>query len=221
MSSSTSRASRSAVGTPHGWPSSISARVIQFRRHDSEIPRSSAIFEIGCSRDRTNSTARCITALVDEATGYQEVRARQELQRILDAYIAAELRPWTRMFPPEFFEQVYRMQGWDYKPGTSKRTPAVGKLVNKYVYEQLPDGVLPELQRRNPKTEKGYRRHKHFQFLTADTGNVHLDKQITLVTALMRIARNRAEFEDMFERAFPPAQRRLPLVIDTYDDEDA
>ena len=74
-----------------------------------------------------------IIALIDQATGYQETRARQELQKILAAYISAELRPWIKMFPDEFFEEIYRLQGWEYKPGTSKRTPYVGKLVNKYI----------------------------------------------------------------------------------------
>lgn len=154
-----------------------------------------------------------IIALVDEATGFQEVRARAELQRILEAYIQAELRPWLKTFPDEFFREIYRLQGWEFRPGTSKRTPYVGKLVNKYVYEQLPPGVLDELKRLNPRTPKGYRAHKHFQFLTADTGNPTLDKQISTVTTLMRIAANKREFEDLFERAFAP-QMRLPLVVD-------
>jgi hypothetical protein len=161
-----------------------------------------------------------IIALIDEATGYQETRARQELQKILSAYITAELRPWIKTFPDEFFEGIYRLQGWEYKPGTSKRIPYVGKLVNKYVYEQLPPGVLDDLRRRNPRVEGGYRRHEFHQFLTADTGNPHLDKQILTVTTLMRISKNSAEFEDLFERAFPPVQPRLPLVVEVSDDED-
>ncbi len=155
-----------------------------------------------------------IAALIDEATGYQEVRARQELQRILEAYVTAEFRPWIKTFPDEFFREIYRLQGWEYRPGTSKRTPYVGKLVNKYVYEQLAPGVHDELRRLNPRTPKGYRAHKHFQFLTADTGNTHLDRQISTVTTLMRIAKDQREFEDLFERAFPPAQARLPLIIE-------
>lgn len=154
-----------------------------------------------------------IVALVDEATGYQEVRARNELQLILERYVQPEFRRWIKTFPDEFFEQIYRLQGWAFKPGTSKRTPQVGKLVNRYIYEQLPPGVHAELQRVNPRTERGYRRHKHHQFLTADTGNVHLDRQISTVTTLMRIARDKQDFQDMFERAFPPNQERLPLVI--------
>ena len=154
-----------------------------------------------------------INALIDEATGFQEVRARDELQRILEAYIQAELRPWVRMFPNEFFGEIYRLQGWEYKPGTSKRTPYVGKLVNKYIYDALPPGVREEVCRLNPRTETGYRRFKHHQFLTADTGNPHLDRQISTVTTLMRISRDKYEFENLFERAFPPARPRLPLEI--------
>jgi hypothetical protein len=161
-----------------------------------------------------------IIALVDEATGYQETRARNELQRILEAYVTAELRPWLKRFPDEFFKEIYRLQEWEYKPGTSKRTPYVGKLVNKYVYDQLPPGVHEELERLNPRNDRGYRRHKFHQFLTADTGNPHLDKQISTVTTLMRISKSKMEFEDLFERAFPPLQPRLPLVIDVEDDED-
>ena len=33
----------------------------------------------------------------------------------------------------------------------------------------------------------------------------------------MRISRNQEEFEEFFERAFPPAQPKLPLVIDIYE----
>jgi len=161
-----------------------------------------------------------IIALVDEATGYQEVRARDELQRILEFYVQAELRPWTKMFPDEFFEQVYRLQGWEYRPGTAKRTQYVGKLINKYIYEQLPPGVLEELRELNPVTDKGYRKHKHHQYLTTDTGNKHLDRQISTVTTLMRIAENKNQFEDLFERAFPPPQLRMPLVLEVEAEEE-
>ena len=43
---------------------------------------------------------------------------------------------------------------------------------------------------------------------------MHLDRQIAGVMMLMRMAQDRNEFEALFERAFPPAQARLPLVVD-------
>lgn len=157
-----------------------------------------------------------IIALVDEATGYQDVRARDELAKILKAYVSPELQPWIKRFPDEFFEQIYRLQGWEFKPGTSKRSPYVGKLINKYIYEQLPPGVLEELRAKNPAVD-GRRAAKHHQFLTSGTGNVHLDRQISTVTTLMRIADDKKQFEDLFEKAFPPAQEKLPLVIEVAD----
>ena len=39
---------------------------------------------------------------------------------------------------PKFFQEIYWLQQWKYRPRTSKRNPYVGKLVNKYIYEQLP-----------------------------------------------------------------------------------
>ncbi len=122
-----------------------------------------------------------------------------------------------RTFPDDFFREIYRLHGWEFRPGTSKRTPYVGKLIKNYVYGQLPQGVVDELERVNPKNDRGNRPRKHHQHLTADTGNTHLDKQISTVITLMRISRNQEEFEEFFERAFPPAQPKLPLVIDIYE----
>jgi P63C domain len=159
-----------------------------------------------------------IIALVDEATGYQEQRAKDELARILEAYVQEEYRRWTRMFPEEFFRQIYRIHDWPYKPGNAKRTPLVGHLINKYVYGQLPPGVLDELRRLNPVTERGYRKRKHFQHLTADTGNEHLDRQIMTITTLMRISDTKEELERNIAKAFgkplQAVQERIPLVID-------
>ncbi len=165
-----------------------------------------------------------VVALIDEATGYQEERAKDELAKILEAYVQAEYRRWTRMFPEEFFKQIYRVHGWQYKPGTAKRTPFVGHLINKYIYGQLPPGVLEELRKLNPVMGSGYRKRKHFQHLTADTGNEHLDRQITAVITLMRVSDTKEELERNIAKAFgkplPPIQERLPLWLDGPDSPD-
>lgn len=160
-----------------------------------------------------------ITALIDEATRYEELKDKRELNRILEAYIAPELRPYMPMFPHEFFKQVYRIHGWDYKGNGATQSPRyVGKFINKYVYEQLPPGVLPELQKKNPVTESGRRKHKNSQFLTEETGVPSLDKQVSNIMMLMRIAKDKKEFLDFFKRAYDEYyQRRLPLVIDTQE----
>ena len=157
-----------------------------------------------------------IIALVDEATGYQEDRARDELQKILAAYISEALLPWTKRFPDDFFRHIYRLQGWPYRPGSAKRTPYVGKLINKYIYDKLPNGVLDKLRGLNPPIRSGRRAHEHHQFLTADTGNVHLDRQTTAILTLMRISDSKDHYEALFDKAFPAPyqQLRLPLVVE-------
>ena len=149
-----------------------------------------------------------ILALIDEATGYQEERDRGELQKILALFIAKELLPWTRRFPPEFYKEMFRLRGWKtYDHNAAQGPRFAGKLTNELVYERLPSGVLDELRRKNPVVD-GRRKHAHHQYLSENIGNPHLERHIVAVTALMRAARTWPELEDMANRALPP--RALP-----------
>lgn len=143
-----------------------------------------------------------ITALVYEATEYEKIKDRDDLEKILEAYISKELLPWTKRFPDGFYQHLFRLRGWQYRPISVKRPKYVGKLTNELVYEKLPQGVLDELRSKNPVTPKGYRKHKFFQFLTEDIGNPHLEKQLVAVMTLMKVAPNWATFYRLFNRAY-------------------
>jgi hypothetical protein len=125
-----------------------------------------------------------IVALVDEATGYQEIRDREALQEILKKYISKELLAWVRTFPMEFYKQVFRLKAWNWNDG--KMSPIVGSIVNDLVYARLAPGVLEELKKRNPVTEKGYREHKHFQHLTTDIGHPALTRHLYELIGMAR-----------------------------------
>jgi hypothetical protein len=56
-----------------------------------------------------------IAGLVDEATGYQEVRDKRALQAILDSFLRTELAAWAKRFPDEFYEHIFRLRGWTWK----------------------------------------------------------------------------------------------------------
>ena len=146
-----------------------------------------------------------IVALVDEVTGYQVDRDKHELHRILAAYISKELLPWTKRFPDEFYRELFRLRGWLYSPPSPKRPLFVGKLTKQLVYEQLPPGVLTELERRNPVSSEGRRRHKHHQLLTDEIGNPHLERHLASVITLMRASPSWNKFIRLFQRAFPSA----------------
>jgi hypothetical protein len=152
---------------------------------------------------------RGILALVDDATGYQDDKVRQDIDRIIKLYVAPALAPWVRRFPHEFFRETYRLLGWEYKPGQTKHSPYMGKFINKYVFEALPPGVLEELKARLPKNENGNRRAKLWQLLTVDTGIPHLDRQLTADLTLMQIAETKQQFEENWDKLFGK-QPRLP-----------
>lgn len=146
-----------------------------------------------------------IYALIDDATGYAQLRARNELQQVLKAYIAPELLPWTQRFPDAFYEQLHRVRGWPYRPGNNARNGYIGKLTRHLIYDPLPKGVIQELERKNPYIPKMKgRKHHHHRLLTKDVGHPHLDKQITSVTTLLRISDDWDEFLRHFNKAFPP-----------------
>lgn len=125
--------------------------------------------------------------------------------------MAPALVPWTRKFPHEFFREVYRLLGWEYKPGQIKHPQYMEKFINKYVYEALPPGVLDELKRRLPKNENGNRRAKLWQLLAVDTGSPHLDKQLTADITLMQASDSKPQFEENFEKVLGK-QPRLPFA---------
>jgi P63C domain len=146
-----------------------------------------------------------IIALIDEVTGYQKARARDELQRILAAYISPELLPWTKRFPDSYYEHLHRVRGWKYEPGSHARNAYIGKLTNALIYEQLPEGVLEELRRRNPTNPlTKRRRHNHHELLTSEVGHPHLDRQIVAVTTLLSVSDDWADFSRLFCKKFPP-----------------
>lgn len=157
--------------------------------------------------DRAESLIRAfakvgIIALVDEATGYQEIRGKSELQTILKAYISEELLPWTKRFPDEFYKEMFRLNGWTFNPASVKRPSVIGHWTNSLVYDQLPKGVKEELQANTPKDDKGRRKHKFHQLLTHDIGNPHLEKQLVSVITLMNVSANWRAFKSLFARKF-------------------
>jgi len=147
-----------------------------------------------------------IISLIDEATGYQEERERDELQKLLSLYVREEFLPWTRRFPLEFYKEMFRLKGWEYK-GNAK-SPLVGQYTNKYVYDVLPEAVLDELRNKNPLVKnksnesKFYRKYKFHQFLTENIGISHLDKHLASVITIMKLSDNWEHFESLFDRRY-------------------
>jgi len=142
-----------------------------------------------------------VVALVDEATGYQEVRDRLALQEILDKYLRKELAAWAKRFPDEFYKQIFRLRGWNWSH--LRRPGVVAAYTKDIVYSRLAPGVLDELELKNPKNEKGHRAARHHQWLSEEVGHPALEKHINEVLLLLRISDSWDAFRLVLEKAFP------------------
>lgn len=143
-----------------------------------------------------------LVALIDEATGYQYERAKKALAEILEKFISKELRAWTKTFPTEFYQQIFRLKGWRFDPSSVKRPVIIGLYTNDVIYKRLAPGVLKELRSKNPVVD-GRRKHKMFQWLTGDVGHPKLRSHIDGVLALMRISDDWKQFKQFLKKAYP------------------
>lgn len=157
-----------------------------------------------------------IIALVDEATGYEHVRDRDELQKFLAIYLSEERLKWAKMFPDEYYKQLFRLRGWDYSPMSVKRPRLVGKLTNELVYKKLPADVLEELRELNPVKNKktGRRSAAHFQHLSAEIGQVDLRDHLLQLIAVMRVSKDWEIFKKNFNNAFPSNGDQMEIDFD-------
>lgn len=150
------------------------------------------------------------TALIDEAVDYQGVREARELNAILSIYIEERRRQWKKLFPDDFFREICRLKGWEFK----NRTPRyMGKIIRACVYDRiLPRRAMTEaLEDLNPKVG-ARRKHKHHQYAT-DHGREELRQHIEVVTSLAIIARDWNEFTHMVWRRYPRINDQIDLGL--------
>lgn len=163
-----------------------------------------------------------IVALIDEATGYQEARKKDALQQLLAIYLNEERLKWAKMFPDEFYRQLFRLKNWQYNPIDVRRPKIVGKLTNQLVYEKLPPTVLDELRKFNPvKNKRTWRREAaHHQHLSEEIGQKDLRDHLLQLIAIMRISPNWGVFQRNFARAFPGSHEQTELSLREDEDEE-
>lgn len=152
-----------------------------------------------------------IVAIVDEITGFQEVRKKDALRELLDMYLVKEYAIWAKKFPDEFFKEIFRLKEWNYDASTVRRPGVVGRYINDIVYERLAPNILDELKNLNPSNEKGYRRVRHHQFLSNDIGHPALSQHIYALMGLMRSSRDWDSFYMSLQRAYPKKNEQMLL----------
>ncbi len=148
-------------------------------------------------------------ALVDEATGYQKDRERDALAKLLEEFIAKEMRPWVSTYPADFFEELCRLRKVPFK-ANMRRPQYFGHLVNNITYDRMAPDLRAILKEERAKAKKhGAKMH---QFLSEGTGFTMLQNRFTGITTLMKACDEYDDFINLLDRVHP--------VLKTPDEND-
>jgi hypothetical protein len=155
-----------------------------------------------------------IVALVDEATGFQNERAKNALAQILENFIAKELQPWVQTFPTEYYQELFRLRGLSFPTASVKRPQYFGVLTNDIVYKRLAPGVLEELKRVTPRNDDRRPKAKYFQSLTGNIGYPKLREHLGKVVMMMQLSTTYQDFKEKLEKFLPKYTDQLPLALE-------
>jgi hypothetical protein len=163
-----------------------------------------------------------IAALIDSATGFEKVRDRKALEALLDRYLRHEFSAWAKRFPDEFYEQIFRLKGWEWKGMKVNRPSCVGNYTNDLVYARLEIGILQELQIRNPWVpEKRAREGYHHTLLTDNFGVPALAQLLHTELTIMRGfgPGKWGRFKEFMDVVLPRKDQSVQLLLGFYEDD--
>jgi hypothetical protein len=152
-----------------------------------------------------------IAALIDEATGYQKDREKDALAKILEAFVAKELQPYLKTFPAAYYENLFRIYGYDFPPKDKRpqwRPAFFGTITNEVIYRRLAPELLPELKKAATKAEKKAKLH---QWLTNDLGHPKLREHLASIVSILKLSKTPDEFKRNVDLVHPRFGKNLDL----------
>lgn len=158
-------------------------------------------------------TNYAIEDLIDRATGFDDLRQRKAVLKIIEQYVRKDALPWVKMFDADFYRQVYRLNNWPFDPENTARPGVIGHWTND-IYDRLAPGVRPTLHSRVKRNAQGRPTKKLTQYLTPEEGKPRLRELLEGVKALMRISTNWREFESRLDVVYPNLNKNLQLPFD-------
>lgn len=159
-------------------------------------------------------TNRAIEDLVDRATGFEDIRKRRAIEKIVEKYVEKEARPWVLMFRLDFYRHIYRLNGWAFDPENTARPGVIGHWTND-IYKRLAPGVKDALHERVRRNSKGRPTQKLTQLLTPEEGRPQLERLLEGVMLLMRMSSTWDEFKLKLDEFYPRFDETLQLPFNS------
>lgn len=155
-------------------------------------------------------TNHAIEDLVDMATGFEDMRKRRAIDKIIERYVEKDAQPWVKMFKLDFYKHIYRLNDWEFDPENSARPGVIGKWTND-IYMRLAPGVKEALHERVKRNSNGRPTQKLTQYLTPEEGKPQLERLLEGVLLLMRMSPNWDEFKLKLDEFYPRYDDTLQL----------
>jgi hypothetical protein len=147
------------------------------------------------------STAKIgIVALVDEATGYQNIRHSKELQLKMKYFLVEDhiAREWEKTFPDDLWYEFGRLTNW--KGSLKKRPKWWSKLVNGLVYDLMDKDIGEYLRKNKPPKYNGHK--KYFQWLNAEYGTKELTQHLWQIIGMAKACKDIKELKILASQHF-------------------
>jgi hypothetical protein len=161
-----------------------------------------------------------IVAVIHKLTGYLDKQVETYLNDILNKYLYDAAKKYIITYPIELYKEWFRLNNWEWRPENKQKRPScLGSWTNEYIYARLGPGILKELKTRNPKNEKGYREHKHFQFLTDDIGEPKLREFFGGLIALAKATSKWRNYTHMVNKAYPKYGETITIPLEFEENE--
>jgi len=159
-------------------------------------------------------TNHAINDLVDLATGFEDMRKRRAINKIIDKYVEKSDLPWVKMFDLTFYRHIYRLNGWEFDPENTARPGVIGTWTND-IYERLAPGVRGALHARVKRNASGRPTQKLTQLLTPEEGKPALERLLEGVILLMRMSTNWAELRIKLDEYYPRFNETMQLPFES------
>jgi hypothetical protein len=145
-----------------------------------------------------------ITALIDEATGYQRARTADALATLMEEYLAKDVRPWARAFPPDYYKALCDAYGLPFSVVSGEYPGYFGHATNNLIYDRMLPGMRAELKGLKAARRTG----TMHQGLSEKVGTKALSHMIGLATAALRLGKSRPAAEKLMDELGYPVQPR-------------
>ena len=92
-------------------------------------------------------TDKAIDDLVDEATGFGDLRKYRAIIKLLEKQVSPERLKYAKMFETDFYRMLFRLNGWPFDPEKTARPSVLGHWMNNF-YDRMTPGIRQLLHKR-------------------------------------------------------------------------